>query len=741
MKSPHTSSATLLCFLCVTFACATISLRAQSTPTTSNSTSADPKEEEATTLSPFIVKDEDDGSYSARQTLIGSRTAKNLIDIPSNVAVISKQLLDDLNVTQLSDAMRFGVSGVTQNGNHSTDDFNIRGFRVESSMRDGVIQVMNRTNPMFDVERVEIIKGPANMLLGNSSHIGGAVNLVPYLPTGERKTTIETTFATNNYIRAAINNAGPIVSSKDTKINYRLTLGSRTGGTLKDAERARQLFIGGALVFNFGPRQSLQMNGFYCEDDSYYYYYDFLDINSPLSKPAFNKYSTRHFSAVRAKNTAANAGESFFSAQYLAQMTADGNNNLRLFYSYGQQRDRRRIMVPLFIAADNHTLSRLDLPFASKRVNHSLQVDFTNHLSASIFTFDTTIGADITPQIYAEQWQSANGLQDLDVANPDWSADDVYYSKPVSGAGLPWQTDTATKISSYNYYIQENLGLFNNRLILVGGVRENPASVSSTNDKIANKVSAPSTSKDIRTHKYGVVAKLLPTVSVYYTDAANVYPQVGLSDLDEPNDLKGPVAGDQQGKLKEYGLKFDHRLSEKVAVFGTIAHFDLALTNVKTSGILRSGKQGNIYSAQDTSKGVEIDAGAQFKLDFGRLDMLVTYFDGTSSSTAAAGAQAYDFVPKKYSVLAKMTWNTGPLQGWTLGGAIMDQTTKRDGTYYIDYPLTASVFAGYHYGKHWDFRLNIDNVTNKRYFVEVLLSGLAVGSDPITPKLTAKYAW
>jgi outer membrane receptor for ferric coprogen and ferric-rhodotorulic acid len=741
MNSPHASSSKILSLVCITFACAATSLLAQSTPTDSKSTPTAPTDEETTTLSPFIVKGQDDGSYSGRQTLIGSRTAKNIIDIPSNVTIISKQLLDDLNVTQLSDAMRYGVSGVTQNGNHSSDDFNIRGFRVESDMRDGVLQVMNRTNPMFDVERVEIIKGPANMLLGNSTQIGGAVNIVPYLPTGEKKTTIETTFATDNYIRAAINNSGPLVTSPDTKINYRLTLGSRTGGTEKDAERARQLFVGGALVFNFGPRQLLQVNTFYCEDDSYYYYYDFLDINSPLTDPAFNKYSTRHFSAVQAKNTAAHAGETFFSAQYVAQLTADGNNNLRLFYSYGQQRDRRRIMVPLFIAADNHTLSRLDLPFASKRVNHSLQIDYTNHLSASVFTFDTTIGADITPQIFAEQWQSANTLQDLDVSNPNWAADNVYYSQPVSGAGLPWQTDTAQKISSYNYYIQENLGLFKDRLILVGGVRENPASVSSTTDKIANKVTSPSGAKDILTHKYGVVFKLLPTVSVYYTDAANVYPQLGFADLDNPNDQKGPAAGDQEGKLKEFGLKFDHKLTENVSVFGTIAHFDMALTNVKTSGILRSGKQGNIYSAQDTSKGVEIDIGGQFKLGFGRLDMLMTYFDGTSSSTAAAGAQAYDFVPRKYSILAKITLNTGPLEGWTLGGAVMDQSAKRDGMYYVDYPLTASVFVGYHYGAHWDFRLNVDNVTNKRYFVTVQLSGLAVGSDPITPKLTAKYTW
>ena len=73
--------------------------------------------------------------------------------------------------------LQFGVAGVTQNQTIN-DDVNIRGFRTTFSLRDGVTKTSFKRNPMFDVERVEVIKGPGAMLLGNNSFLGGGVNFV-----------------------------------------------------------------------------------------------------------------------------------------------------------------------------------------------------------------------------------------------------------------------------------------------------------------------------------------------------------------------------------------------------------------------------------------------------------------------------------------------------------------------------------------------------------------------------------
>ena len=59
----------------------------------------------------------------------------------------------------------------------------------------------------------------------------------------------------------------------------------------------------------------------------------------------------------------------------------------------------------------------------------------------------------------------------------------------------------------------------------------------------------------LKTHKYGVVAKPIPAVSLYYTDSQNLFSQVGRTDRFAGNDQLGPPLSNQEGKMKEYGIK------------------------------------------------------------------------------------------------------------------------------------------------------------------------------------------
>jgi len=271
--------------ICAALTAASVSLLAQTTPAKpaipTPDTTTEMADKDVMRLSPFVVKGENETGYSGQQTLIGSRTAKNLIDIPANITIINKELLDDLNVVNLTQAVRYGVSGVTQNTTIN-DDFNIRGFRTETAMRNGVTKSANRANPMYDVSRVEVIKGPAAMLLGNNSFLGGAINLVSYEPSAIRSSEIKTTFSTDSYIRVAANTSGPLYKTDDVSANYRFTVGALTGDREKEVEDLKQKFIGAAFTVNFGANSSLLVNAYYFKDDSYLYLNDFLDITSTV---------------------------------------------------------------------------------------------------------------------------------------------------------------------------------------------------------------------------------------------------------------------------------------------------------------------------------------------------------------------------------------------------------------------------------------------------------------------------
>jgi outer membrane receptor protein involved in Fe transport len=168
----------------------------------------------------------------------------------------------------------------------------------------------------------------------------------------------------------------------------------------------------------------------------------------------------------------------------------------------------------------------------------------------------------------------------------------------------------------------------------------------------------------------------------------------------------------------------------------------MALTNVKTTDVLPESPThavGGVNSKQDTSKGVELDFGTRLDFGTGHGDVIITYADGTSTTAINPALQATDFPRRKYSILAKSTWTTGPLKGVMVGGAIMDQSAKREGTYQLDFPLTAAVFAGYQYNEHWYFQGNIDNLTDERYVVGLAASGLAMAADSRTLRLMIGY--
>ncbi|WP_335954913.1 TonB-dependent siderophore receptor [Acinetobacter guillouiae] len=104
-----------------------------------------------------------------------------LLDTPKSVSVISKQLIQDTQVTTLADALRT-VPGITlgagEGGNPNGDRPFIRGYNSESSMYiDGVRNSTSQNREMFAIEQVEVTKGSASAM-GGAGTSGGSINMI-----------------------------------------------------------------------------------------------------------------------------------------------------------------------------------------------------------------------------------------------------------------------------------------------------------------------------------------------------------------------------------------------------------------------------------------------------------------------------------------------------------------------------------------------------------------------------------
>jgi catecholate siderophore receptor len=112
-----------------------------------------------------------------------------LVDTPQTVSVIKKEVLLEQGATSLVEALR-NTPGITiqlgENGNTSAGDtFQLRGFSTQSSVFvDGIRDLGAITRDVYNIEQIEISKGPAGADIGRGA-ASGYINLVSKLPTRE----------------------------------------------------------------------------------------------------------------------------------------------------------------------------------------------------------------------------------------------------------------------------------------------------------------------------------------------------------------------------------------------------------------------------------------------------------------------------------------------------------------------------------------------------------------------------
>ncbi|KAF1043278.1 MAG: Catecholate siderophore receptor Fiu [Herbaspirillum frisingense] len=110
-----------------------------------------------------------------------------LVDTPQTLTVIKKQLLDQQGATTLTDALRnspgVGTFFLGENGSTSTGDaIYMRGFDASSAIYvDNVRDLGAISRDTFNIEQVEVLKGPAGADNGRGSPTG-SINMVTKQP-------------------------------------------------------------------------------------------------------------------------------------------------------------------------------------------------------------------------------------------------------------------------------------------------------------------------------------------------------------------------------------------------------------------------------------------------------------------------------------------------------------------------------------------------------------------------------
>jgi len=135
-----------------------------------------PGSDQTVQLSAFEVTEPADRGYTASESMTGARFATPIKDLPFEVNVITSEFLKDFSVFEIDDTVAY-VSSLTNLS--AGGQYNLRGFNQIFQLRDGFFRL--RIGGTFDVDRIEVIKGPEASVYGQASP-GGLVNMISKMP-------------------------------------------------------------------------------------------------------------------------------------------------------------------------------------------------------------------------------------------------------------------------------------------------------------------------------------------------------------------------------------------------------------------------------------------------------------------------------------------------------------------------------------------------------------------------------
>lgn len=214
-------------------------------------------------LEEVVVHGRTEKFYRIDDNAMGTKTPTSFLDIPQSVQMLSRQLIEDQAATRITDLYR-SISGVNE---FSYAGFSIRGFRQEDEVKyDGVAgdPFAGFAIPqLFNIERVEILKGPSSMLYG-AAEPGGLINYVTKKPTHEVKSNV--TLFGGNYEQygASGEYSGP-VNDADT-VRMRVGGYSQQKKPWRNGSSERNTILDASLDFDLGsPQTTLLLQGTYVD--------------------------------------------------------------------------------------------------------------------------------------------------------------------------------------------------------------------------------------------------------------------------------------------------------------------------------------------------------------------------------------------------------------------------------------------------------------------------------------------
>jgi iron complex outermembrane receptor protein len=213
-------------------------------------------------LSPFEVTTSSDRGYISSNAVSAYRINLPIQDVPLQIKVVTKEFLEDVKAINLEEALGYTVGVARDVQEIENGRFTIRGLQAAFPKRNGFRRYISMD--MTNVERVEVVKGPASALFGEAQP-GGIINYITKKPLTEPRTDMTLTYGSYDYRRILLETTGPL--NKDKTLLYRLDASYLDRNDYRDFSYEQRTVIAPLIEWRPGKSTSIKIDFEYTDRD------------------------------------------------------------------------------------------------------------------------------------------------------------------------------------------------------------------------------------------------------------------------------------------------------------------------------------------------------------------------------------------------------------------------------------------------------------------------------------------
>lgn len=581
-------------------------------------------------------------------TVFGRGDAQSTHSIPQTVTVLDRTVLDSTGAVSLTEVVRFIPTASNQLSEYAFGpNYSIRGFATSSTWNGMSIRFINQPPDLANVERVELLMGPASVLYG-SMEPGAVINIVTKQPRDAYHLELGAEYGSYDTKHFTVDIGSPL----GERAGWRLNASYQDQGAPFDFWRLESLLVAPVLAIDFTSATRLVLEGSYRETD---YPLGSYDGRRPVRGSLLPNPLGEMEESFNPVNEPGLTYHTLKSIDYNARLSHHFTDDLSLNVALGYA-DIESERVGLFtgnLAADDRTLARTyTVDPGSERGDFSAHADVRGSFSTGAIGHNYILGIDY--RHYDQENYGANGnISPIDIFTPVYGTTTLPASLVFTRADIILKTREA--------FFQDRIEL-GSRWNLLLGARYSDVYQSAVNTTPAvggvrglpRLIDAQAWATQV-----GAIYEINPGASVYVSRNTSFVPRPGAAG--------GLFSYDpERGTQYELGTKIDLSGS---GLTGNAAVFYIEKPNVLTVDGTNPSLQVPLGAVE--ARGVELSVQGNLLPNW-TIFAAYGYLDTEVSRANEAGVQGMQFrnAPENtFTLISRYEIPHGALKGLALSGS------------------------------------------------------------------------